>query len=51
MKLFADYMLENNLEDIYCSLYESTFFHPKEEDDVENWCGGTGDMLSCDPDG
>lgn len=51
MKKFADYMLENNLDDIYCSFYEENFFHPKSEDDNQNWCGGTGVMLSCDPDG
>lgn len=50
MKSFADYMLENKL-DIFCSLYNQNFFHPKEERDLDNWCGGTGMMLSCDPDG
>ena len=52
MKKFADYLLENNLEDeIYCSLYEENFFKPKKEGDDDNWCGGTGTMLACDPDG
>lgn len=53
MKDFSDYLLENNLEqDIYCSLYESDFFRPKNPDDLQTWCGGTGSlMLSCDPDG
>lgn len=50
-KKFADYMLKNDLDDIYCSLYEENFFHPKSEVDNQNWCGGTGVMLSCDPDG
>ena len=52
MKKFADYLLKNNLEDeIYCSLYEENFFKPKKEGDDDNWCGGTGTMLACDPDG
>ena len=50
MKSFADYMLDNKLN-IFCSLYEENFFHPKEENDLDNWCGGTGKMLACDPDG
>lgn len=50
MKDFADFMLDNSL-DIYCSLYEDKFFKPKPNTDLKNWCGGTGQMLSCDPDG
>lgn len=51
MKQFADYLLENDLDNIYCSLFEENFFKPKLEGDDQNWCGGTGAMLSCDPDG
>lgn len=51
MKRFADYLLENNRDDIYCSLFEEIFFKPKQEGDDQNWCGGTGSMLSCDSDG
>lgn len=51
MKRFADFLLENDLDDIYCSLFEENFFKPKQEGDDQNWCGGTGSMLSCDPDG
>lgn len=51
MKQFADYLIDNNLEYIYCSFLEENFFHPKEIGDDDNWCGGTGAMLSCDPDG
>ena len=51
MKKFSDYLLDNNLDNIYCSLYEEEFFAPKQEGDDDNWCGGTGMMLSCDPDG
>lgn len=49
LKKVADYVLENNLfEEIYLSIFEEHFFHPKKEDDLENWCGGTGKMISCD---
>lgn len=51
LKKVADYLLNYVEEDIYCSLFEENFFHPKEETDIDNWCGGTGVMLSCDPDG
>jgi radical SAM peptide maturase (CXXX-repeat target family) len=48
----ADYLIENNLmEDLYVALFEANFFKPKKETDINNWCGGTGMMLSCDPDG
>ena len=48
----SDYILsQDNYEELYCSLFESQFFHPKEETDIQNWCGGTGMMLSCDADG
>ena len=50
MKRFSDYLLDNDLN-IFCSLYEEDFFAPKQEGDDDNWCGGTGMMLSCDPDG
>lgn len=51
MKKFSDYLLNNNLDEIYCSLYEENFFHEKEPGDDQNWCGGTGVMLACDPEG
>ena len=52
MKIFSDYLIDNDLEDdVFCSLYESNFFHPKPETDLDLWCGGDGMMLSCDPDG
>ena len=54
MKKISDYFLDNNIDfehDFYCSLYNDNFFHPKEENDLQNWCGGNGVMLSCDPDG
>ena len=54
MKKVSDYFLEHNLDfdhEYYCSLFNANMFHPKDEDDLQNWCGGNGVMLSCDPDG
>lgn len=49
----GDYLLKNNCieNNIYCSLFEYDSFKPKPENDLTNWCGGTGFMLSVDPDG
>lgn len=45
----ANYIINNNLEEkIYCSLFESHFFCPKELDDDQNWCGGNGRMIAVD---
>ena len=52
LKSISDYMIDNNLVDkIYLALFMENFFKPKDENDLQNWCGGTGAMLSCDPDG
>lgn len=52
LKNIANYFLDNDLVgEVYCSLFEKLFFKKKEENDLQNWCGGTGLMLSCDPDG
>lgn len=52
LKRIADYFINNNLiGDIYCSLFVDTFFKPKAETDVLNWCGGVGLMLALDPKG
>lgn len=52
LKRGADLLLQRDLSDsIYLSLFEPDFFHPKQPDDLDNWCGGNGMMLSCDPDG
>lgn len=48
LKQCADYLIENNLRDAYVSMFEENFFRPKAPDDRQNWCGGTGDMLSVD---
>lgn len=48
----ADYWVDNNLVDThYLALFIESFFKPKGEDDLQNWCGGTGYMLSMDPEG
>lgn len=48
LKNTADYLLENDLEDIYLSIFEEDFFRPKDPQDLQNWCGGTGEMISVD---
>lgn len=52
LKGIADYWVEHDMaKDTYLALFDDGFFKPKKEDDLENWCGGTGFMLSMDPDG
>lgn len=54
LKRIADFFLESDLDferDFFCSLFNEQFFHPKQEDDLQNWCGGDGVMLALDPDG
>ncbi len=54
LQKLADYILDHNLDmekDYYISLFEEKYFHPKQEDDLDNWCGGNGVMLAVDPDG
>ena len=49
LKDIADYWNDNNLvESHYLSLFEKNFFEPKDENDLQTWCGGTGDMLAVD---
>jgi len=49
LKEIADYWNDNNLvETHYLSLFEKDFFKPKDENDLQTWCGGTGDMLAVD---
>ncbi len=48
LKQTADFLIENRLDDIYLSIFEEDFFHPKDPNDLQNWCGGTGDMISVD---
>lgn len=49
LKLLADYIIDNNLFDkVYFSIFEDDSFSPMLPSDNQNWCGGTGSMLSCD---
>ena len=47
LKQVADYIIDRKL-DIFLSIFEDNFFKPKDPDDLQNWCGGTGDMISVD---
>ena len=49
---FSDFLLsDEKYKKLDCSLLMNNIGHPKQEDDIQNWCGGTGSMLSMDPDG
>ena len=49
LKLIADYMRENKIiESHRVAMFEENFFHPKDENDNDNWCGGNGAMISVD---
>lgn len=49
LKQLANYILENNLEnDLYISIFEEYMFRPKDINDIQNWCGGNGAMISID---
>lgn len=52
LKKVADYLLAlPDSGDIYYALFNETKYQPLIETDDKNYCGGTGDMLACDPDG
>ncbi len=49
LKKLANYLIENNLDDkIALSIFAENFFRPKSHDDVQNWCGGNGQMIALD---
>ena len=49
LKQLSDYMLEHNLVDTHrISMFEEHFFCPKDENELDNWCGGTGYMIAVD---
>lgn len=48
LKMCADFLIKNNLEELRVSIFEDHFFRPKDPDDLQNWCGGTGMMISVD---
>ena len=42
LKIVADYIIDNNLYNkIFISLFNENWFEPMDEDDNDNWCGGT----------
>lgn len=50
LKRIADYVLEKDLDnEINISLFAEEFFKPKPIHDNDNWCGGNGMMIACDP--
>ena len=50
LKKVADYTLENYPK-AYLSIFDEGGFEPMDEEDNQNWCGGNGLMLACDPEG
>ena len=49
LKQLTDYIVQNNLyEKVALSIFDKNAFQPMREDDLQNWCGGTGQMLACD---
>lgn len=54
LKRIADYFLEQDYDferEFFCSLFNEDFFKPKSPEEIQNWCGGNGVMISVDPDG
>lgn len=52
LKQIADFLLSlADPDDIYFALFNESNYKPIPETDNDNWCGGTGKMLACDPDG
>ena len=52
LKKIADYLLDNDLENkVICSILDEFSCIPQTAEDNKNYCGSTGCMLCCDPDG
>ena len=52
LKKVAEYIIEHDLEnDIDFTLFDETCCQPVSETENKNYCGSTGCMLACDPDG
>lgn len=52
LKQIADFILDNNLENtIEFTMFDDAFFTPLNRKDDQNYCGSTGCMMCCDPDG
>lgn len=50
MNEISDYILSLPFP-VDISLFDDRYFTPMDEDDNNNWCGGTGAMVAFDPDG
>lgn len=52
-KQFTEWFIANDYDpyDFALSFFTEKHGYPKPAKDNDNWCGGTGLMLSCDPDG
>ena len=49
LKQIADYLLESDkYKDISISIFDENIGKPMFKNDLNNWCGGTGDMLAVD---
>lgn len=52
LKEIADYILERkNRDSIYYSFFDEAWYKPMDLADNDNWCGGNGAMIACDPEG
>ena len=52
LKKVADYILSlPDPGDIYYAFFNENNYKPMDSTDTQNWCGGTGAMIACDPDG
>ncbi len=46
LKDLADYLIDNDLhKKYYIDIYNFSFFHPKETNDNDNWCGGVNNLM------
>lgn len=52
LKKIADYIIDNDLEEsVICTILEENACKPQIPLENQNYCGSTGCMLCCDPDG
>lgn len=52
LKNIANFLLSlDDPDDIYFALFNENNYKPIPENENDNWCGGTGKMLACDPQG
>ena len=52
LKKIADYLIENDLDEkVHISMLDNPAGEPLPETHNQNWCGGVGLMMCCDPQG